>query len=133
MKALISPLENNRIVEVKPSNRTFLVAEPLFWVDCPSIVTTEWLYVDTKFIAPPPPEPITITTVSMRQARLALLQSGLLATVNLAIESGTEADKITWEYATEVNSSDALVQNMALALSLTDEQIDSLFTLASTL
>ena len=73
------------------------------------------------------------TVVSMRQARLALLQSGLLETVNTAIAAGGEADKITWEYATEVNRTDALVSNMAAALGLTEAQLDQLFTLAASL
>lgn len=80
------------------------------------------------------PAPLYVpTTVSMRQARLALLQQGLLATVNAAVQSGTDADKITWEYATEVNRSDDLVTNMALALVITETQLNDLFTLAYSL
>lgn len=133
MKALISPNENNRIVEIKANNRTFPIAEPLHWVDCPDNCKTDWTYVDGQFIEPVPLAPVIPTTVSMRQARLALLQVDLLTQVNLAIENGTEADKITWEYATEVNCSDSLVSNMAIALGLTEQQLDDLFILASTL
>lgn len=79
------------------------------------------------------PKPIAPITVSMRQARLALLQAQLLDEINLAIQNGTEADKITWEYATEVNRSDALVINLSVALGLTEQQLDDLFMLASTL
>jgi hypothetical protein len=82
------------------------------------------------YVAPSTPIP---SIVSMRQARLALLQNGLLDDVNTAIAVGTEADKITWEYATEVLRTDALVTNMATDLGLTDTQLDALFTLASTL
>lgn len=83
----------------------------------------------------PPPDPGTIIpeVVSMRQARLALLQVGILADVDAAIAQGTQADQITWEYATEVNRGDALVANMATALGLSSSQLDSLFLLASTL
>ena len=72
-------------------------------------------------------------TVSMRQARLALLQSNLLTTVETAIASGTQADQITWEYATEVNRSDALVKNLSAALGLSETDLDNLFILASSL
>ena len=72
-------------------------------------------------------------TVSMRQARLALLQSGLLEVVNQAIANGNEADKITWEYATEVQRSDSLVKNLASKLGLSEKDLDNLFLLASTL
>lgn len=81
----------------------------------------------------PTPEPTIPTVVSMRQARLALLQAGLLATVNAAIASGGEADKITWEYATEVDRNSPLVVNMSAALNLSSQQLDNLFTLAASL
>lgn len=73
------------------------------------------------------------TVVSMRQARLALLQAGLLTAVNTAINTAEEAVKIEWEYATEVKRDHALVQSLASALSLTETQLDELFTLAGTL
>lgn len=130
-KALISPAENNRICQIADAD--FPIALPLFWVDCANDVTTEWSYIDGEFLAPVPPAPVIPTKVSMRQARLALLQSNLLDEVNTAIASGTEADKITWEYATEVNRTDALVSNMATALNLTETDLDDLFTLAATL
>lgn len=80
------------------------------------------------------PAPVVIpATVSMRQARLALLQSNLLETVSTAIANGNEADKITWEYATEVNRTDTLVQNLSSGLGLTEQDLDNLFMLASTL
>jgi hypothetical protein len=71
--------------------------------------------------------------VSMRQARLALLQSGLLSTVSAAIAAGGEADQIEWEYAAEVNRNQPLVQNMKAGLGLTDADLDNLFTLAASL
>lgn len=81
----------------------------------------------------PQPAPVIPSIVSMRQARLALLQSGLLSTVNAAIAAGGPADQITWEYATEVRREDALVSNMAAALNLTPQDLDNLFALAATL
>ena len=71
------------------------------------------------------------TVVSMRQARLALLQQNILATVDAAIAQGGQADQIEWEYATTVDRNSALVTNMAAALSLTEQDLDNLFTLAS--
>ena len=80
------------------------------------------------------PEVIIIpTTVSMRQARLALLQMGLLTTVTDAINSGTEEDKITWEFSTEIARNFPLVQNMKHPLGLSEQDLDNLFVLASTL
>ena len=77
------------------------------------------------------------TSVSMRQARLALLQSGKLAAVNAALaalpgEAG-ETARIEWEYATEVEPDWPLVQQLTSALGLTEEEKTALFSLARTL
>lgn len=76
-------------------------------------------------------------TVTMRQARLALLQSGYLEQVNtiIASMSGIEGEtaRIEWEYAQEVSRDSSLVSNIALAIPLTDSQIDDLFILANSL
>ena len=72
--------------------------------------------------------------VTMRQARLALLQGGLLQTVQDAIANGTdEAMKIEWEYATEVRRDWAILIALTTELGLTSLQLDDLFILADTL
>ena len=72
--------------------------------------------------------------VTMRQARLALLQSGLLATVENTIASGIdEAMKIEWEYATEVKRDWSSLIALTEALGMTSQELDDLFQLASTL
>ena len=92
-----------------------------------------WTWDGETFTAPPaPPTPIP-QSVTMRQARLALLGAGLLDTVETAIAGAGPAAKIEWDYATEVQRSAGLVPAMATALSLTDAQIDALFVTASTL
>lgn len=80
--------------------------------------------------ADPPPAPV-ITSVTMRQARLALLQSGLLTQVSASITD--PAAQIEWEYAQTVERNSPLVQQIATGLSLDEQQLDSLFTLAATL
>lgn len=87
--------------------------------------------------ADPPPQ-IVITVVTMRQARLALLQSNLLSQVEAAIAAiedpaQRQAVQIEWEYAAEVNRAHPWVQSLAAALGLTEAQLDDLFTLAATL
>lgn len=71
--------------------------------------------------------------VSMRQARLALLESNLLATVDNAISTGTdEALKIEWEYAQDVRRDWQSLIDLATSLNLTSTDLDNLFILAST-
>tara|TARA_R110000823_G_scaffold169206_1_gene301484 strand:+ start:178 stop:549 length:372 start_codon:yes stop_codon:yes gene_type:complete len=69
--------------------------------------------------------PVIIPDISMRQARLAFLADGLLATVASAIT--TDEQKIWWEYSTVVERSNPLVIEVLTALGKTDEEIDNMF------
>ena len=89
------------------------------------------------FEAPAPaPGPVP-SSVTMRQARLALLGAGLLASVDAAIDSlpspQKEAASIEWEYASEVQRSSGLVPMMGAALGLDDAALDALFIEAAAL
>lgn len=72
-------------------------------------------------------------TVSMRQARLALLAAGLLPGVAAAMAAAGEAAQIEWEYATEIRRTSPLVSQMAAALGMADAQLDALFVAAAAL
>jgi hypothetical protein len=93
--------------------------------------------IEQKWVPPPPPPPPAPKVVTMRQARLALLQAGKLADVDAAILALPSPDKetaqISWEYATEVRRDSALMQQLATAIGLTEADLDSLFTQAVTL
>jgi hypothetical protein len=89
---------------------------------------------------PDPADPIVIpipTEVTMRQARLALFQQGLLANVQTAIDGLSEPQKtvtqISWDYAQTVKRDDDLVVQLSGALGLDSVALDNLFALASTL
>ena len=68
-----------------------------------------------------------------RQASLALLQAGLLDTVETWIATQSRLVQIDWDRATEIRRDWPLIANAATALGLTDTQIDDLFELAQTL
>lgn len=101
-------------------------------------------YVDGAFVMEaipepepePVPEPTIPTVVTMRQARLALLETGILANVQIAIDSLSEPTKtaatIEWEYSQEVHRDKELVVLLAASLGLTNNDLDALFTLAAT-
>lgn len=80
---------------------------------------------------------LTTNSVTMRQARLALLQAGLLGAVNQAVAAMPgvegEAARIEWEFSTTVERHRPLVQSLVGALNLTETQLDDLFALAATL
>ena len=84
----------------------------------------------------PPPSKVP-TSLSMRQARLALLGAGLLASADAAIaampDATGDAARIEWEYAQEVRRDSPLLAGMIAALGLTTEQVNGLFVAAAAL
>lgn len=80
------------------------------------------------------PEPIIIIpqVITMRQARLQLLEVGLLDDVE-AFVALYRKSQIEWEYANEVYRQSQLVEAIKGALNLTDTQIDNMFVEASKL
>jgi hypothetical protein len=73
------------------------------------------------------------SVVSMRQARLALLQTNKLAIVEYAVSQADVATQITWEYASTVEIHSPLVQSLSMALGFTEADINNLFILAASL
>ena len=80
------------------------------------------------------PEPIIIIpqVITMRQARLQLLEVGLLDDVE-ALVALDRKSQIEWEYASEVYKESPLIESVKGALNLTDIQIDDMFIEASKL
>ena len=80
------------------------------------------------------PEPIIISTqvITMRQARLQLLEVGLLDDVE-ALVALDRKSQIEWEYASEVYKQSPLIETVKGGLNLTDTQIDNMFVEASKL
>jgi hypothetical protein len=74
-------------------------------------------------------------TVTMRQARLAMLNAGILHLVDDAIAAMPSPDKetaqINWEYASEIARNDTMVGALALSLGMTEQNVDELFIVAS--
>ncbi len=80
---------------------------------------------------PGAPAPAPQLTVTQRQARLALLEAGLLDQVQAAVNAQGGAAKITWEYASYINRDDAIIKGVWTSLGLSDAAIDLLFKKAS--
>lgn len=98
----------------------------------------EWQ--DQPYRAPavdPAPETPVPASITMRQARLALLGAGMLAGVSAAIDALPEPQKsaaqIEWEYSNEVQRHNGFVEQLAPALGLTTAQLDALFIAAAKL
>lgn len=71
------------------------------------------------------------SSVTMRQARLALMAAGKLAAVESALAALSEPAKtaalIEWEYSNEVQRHNGFVSQLAPALGMTEAEIDALF------
>ena len=83
------------------------------------------------------PAPVVPAEVTMRQARLALLQAGKLASVNAAVAAmpgvAGDAARIEWEFSSTVERHRPLVEALGASLGTTAEQLDDLFRTAATL
>ena len=85
-----------------------------------------------------PPTPVqTPQEVTMRQARLALLENGLLANVQPAINALPEPQRtqaqIEWDYSNGLERGNAFVATLGAALGLNAAGIDALFVQAAQL
>ena len=78
-----------------------------------------------------------INSVTMRQARLALLGAGKLSAVEAAINSLPEQQRteaqIEWDYSSEVHRDKAFVRTLGAMLGLDDAAMDDLFVAAAAL
>ena len=146
-------IENSQIRDIAPGNPNEIYHSDIakfYDTDVPDdVVNGATLVAGVWTNPPPPPAPVPPTqaeldaiaaaayqatvpkSVTMRQARLALLAAGLLDTVETAITAAGLAAKIEWDYATEVQRSSGLVPAMATALGMTETQIDALFVAAA--
>jgi len=80
----------------------------------------------------------SVQSVTPRQMRIALVMSGVDLNlienmINNLPEPSKTITRVTWEYSVEFQRNNPLLIAMAPALGLTNEQIDQLFQLASTL
>lgn len=91
-------------------------------------------YTGGQWLSPAEQVPPVVT---MRQARLALFDAGLLDDVEAAINALPEPAKtraqITWDKSQEVQRENGLVSQLAPAMGLTPAQIDALFIAAGKL
>jgi hypothetical protein len=68
-----------------------------------------------------------------RQARLALAAEGLLDDVTDWVATQDQATQLTWEYATVIQRTDPIIAVAGTALSLSDADLDDIFTAAAAL
>lgn len=82
---------------------------------------------------PPTPAPTVPTSVTMRQASLALLAADLLDDVEALVATLPRAYQIEWQRASTVERTNPLVEIVREQKGLTSQQIDDLFISAAAL
>lgn len=90
-------------------------------------------YPDAELIEEPPAPAVRTTTITMRQVRLYLHQSGLTDQVESLVSTLDEAAQIEWQYAATVEINSPVVQLMCAELGLTGEQVQEMFDEAAKL
>ena len=131
-------VQNNTAVEVVESNphMLFVPHYAAQFIVVADEVQAGWKLVGGEWEEP---EPVIYIPqeVTMRQARLALLENGLLANVQPAINSLPEPDKtkaqIEWDYSNALQRSNPFVAVLGSALGLSSQDLDDLFIQASAL
>lgn len=117
-------LADGAVIPSDPENAAWQAY--LAWVDAGHIAAPEEVH--------PPRVPELVT---MRQARLALLEAGTLSAVNAAVAAMPgavgDAARIEWEFSSTVERHRSLVGALAGALKLSTSQLDALFIRAAEL
>ncbi len=131
-------IQNNIAVEVVQTDPFMLFVEPYAakFVEVGDTCQTGHKLENSEWVAPP--EIVYVPQeVTMRQARLALLDAGLLDNVQPAINSLPEPDKtraqIEWDYSNALQRGNPFVATLGTALGLNEEALDNLFITAATL
>lgn len=121
-------------------------ADPVFEGPQPTLTENQWSKYDgveqidgkwyTKYIAVDyTPEEIAqrleqwrqSTSCTPFQGRMALVDAGLLAQAQAAVDAADEKTKVAWEYALVWNRTSPMIETLGASLGLTDVAIDDLF------
>jgi hypothetical protein len=125
----------NELVESDPFT-LFVPGYAAQFIEVADEVKAGWKLVGGEWTEPEPVSYIP-QEVTMRQARLALLDAELLANVQPAINSLPEPDKtkaqIEWDYSNALQRSNPFVDVLGAALGLSSQDLDNLFIQASAL
>lgn len=97
-----------------------------YLIDYPDRVDDVYIFQPqiSKPIVPP-------TSLTMKQARLALLDAGYLDVIEASMLTMPRESQIAWEFATTVDRTDPLTLSLAQSLGLDEIALDNLFIIGS--
>ena len=127
-------IQNGTVVNVAAADPQFAASQG--WIALPEGAGIGWTYDGATF-APPAPQPAPVPhAVTMRQARLALIDAGLLDDIEAAIEAIADSTqrakaRAEWEYSNDVRRDHPLVNAVLSAQGKDSGEIDDLFRAAA--
>jgi hypothetical protein len=100
-----------------------------YYVPIPDPPGPGYTFDGTDWIAPPVYIPQSVTRF---QGKAALMQAGLLASVEAAVAASDDALlQLAWDEALTFERQSTMVTGLAAAIGLTEQQIDDLFVAAA--
>jgi hypothetical protein len=127
-------IEGGAVANIVEADADFAIQQG--WIDATGAAIGD-LWDGATFHPSPPAPPIVPQSVTMRQARLALLQAGKLASVQPVIDAmpspQKDAAQIEWDHSAEVHRDSALVATLGIALAMDAAALDGMFITAATL
>lgn len=100
-------------------------------IDVPGHVTYGWVFDGATWFAPEDPNIAVPESVSMFQARAALIGAGLFEQVDAYCHAQGGLILQAWEYANVAPRNGSLINALGHQLGLSDAQIDALFRAAA--
>ena len=93
----------------------------------------QWLSEGNTPAPADPIPPAPIAGITPRQIRMALTRAGLRVTVEAGVAAGDQDIKDWYEFSTTFERNNEQVNAMAVALSVSSEDLDALWALGATL
>jgi len=123
-------IEDSKVVNVVEAGADFAAEQG--WILAPAGVEIGWILSGGNFV-PAQVAPTVPDSITALQARLALLQAGLLADVEAAVEGLQQGDRLAWEYAATIRRYSGPTVALSQTLGLTEAEVDALFVTAASL
>lgn len=129
-------IENGVVVEITDVDPTGRFHPSLVWVGCGNEVEPGWTYDGDKFAPPQPEKPKIPQQVTRAQGKAALITSGLWSDVESYVDSITDPTEkalalVALNDTTHWQRTSPFLNSAAVALGLSDEDLDNLFIQAS--
>lgn len=124
-------IQGGSVVNVAAASEEFAAQQG--WIACPDGVSPGWTYAGGDFTPPPASAAYVPPSITNFQFRKALRNSSKAAAFKTYYSGLTEAEQEEWLFMPLIYRDSAMVAAAATALSVTNNQLDTLFRNAANL